>query len=180
VSPSPPSLHFVCDCARADPPPCPLPLPPPIPPPLPAYQNYGNQFFEEANAPHVAYIRRLSAARIDAKLWMVHGRATRSLALNDATGALLGGCFLREKPNEAPSVVCAIAAPAASPATATYKLAIDPAKYGLGGAPAGAHVQLTDLQTGAALGSFAAGAEVAYSAPLAAFGVQLLKLEIAA
>merc|ERR1719330_1387308 len=54
------------------------------------YQNYGNQFFETANAPFVQYIRALSKARIDAKAWMVHGHATRTLALNDKTGTLLG------------------------------------------------------------------------------------------
>lgn len=141
------------------------------------YQNYKDQFFDPANAPEIKYIQALSQARIAAKKWMVHGRATRSLALADTTGLLLGACFLREKSTETNSVVCAVALPQTSPkGPPTYSLAIDPKKYGLD-VPANSHVVLTDLQTGAAHGTFAGN--ITYTATVPDFGVQLLLLTIA-
>jgi len=143
------------------------------------YQNYGDQFFEEANAPYVQYIQALSKARIDAKLWMVHGHATRTLLLNDKTGTLFGGCFLRDTmadSNEAASVVCAIALPTKN-ATASYSLNMVPSKYGLM-VPAGSMVALSDLQTGKALGSYSDAGNVKYSSSVPAFGVQLLLLRV--
>ena len=143
------------------------------------YQNYGDQFFDAANAPYIAYIQALSRARIAAKAWMVHGRATRTLPLSGATGGHLeGACFLREKVDESASVVCAIALPAATPAEASFALDLVPARYGLR-LPAGSQLQLTDLQSGVVLGSFAAGANVKYSASVAALRVTLLKLAVA-
>jgi len=38
------------------------------------YQNQGDAFFLPANAARVAYIQKLSTARIAARKWMVHGR----------------------------------------------------------------------------------------------------------
>eukprot|EP01050_Picozoa_sp_SAG11_P031902 SAG11_NODE_10114_length_854_cov_0.800000_2_plen_159_part_01 len=69
------------------------------------YQDQGDAFFELANADRVEYIKRLSAGRIAAKDWMVHGRATRTLVLADKTGSLKSGCFLRDKSGETASVV---------------------------------------------------------------------------
>ena len=47
------------------------------------YQNQkgASSWFLAANAGRVEYIRKLSAARIAARPWMVHGRATRSITL---------------------------------------------------------------------------------------------------
>ena len=141
------------------------------------YQNYKKAFFDPANSREVAYIQRLSQARIAGKAWMVHGRATRTLQLNDPTSALLGQCFLRDKENESHSVVCAVALPTASPAAATYTLSMIPAKYGLT-TPVGSRVFVTDLVTGASLGSYAPALPVTYSSSVPAFGVQLLKLTV--
>ena len=66
--------------------------------------------------------------------------------------------------------------PQAGAASATYKLAMDPAKYGLV-VPPGGKVTLQDLMTGAALGSF--GPTVTYSAAVSALEVQVLKLTVA-
>jgi hypothetical protein len=143
------------------------------------YQNYGNQFFEPANAPYVQYIQALSKARIDAKAWMVHGHATRTLALNDKTGTLLGGGFLRDAAadgSKAASVVCAVALPTNNN-TASFTLDMDPAKYGLS-VPADGKVVLSDLQTGEALGSYAGGHSVTYSGSIPALSVQLLLLQV--
>merc|ERR1712048_814823 len=127
---------------------------------------------------YVQYIQDLSKARIDAKAWMVHGHATRTLLLNDKSGTLFGGCFLRDAAvdgSEAASVVCAIALPTKG-ATASYSLDMNPAKYGLI-VPASAAVVLSDLQTGKALGSYSGAGNVTYSGSLPAFGVQLLLLQ---
>jgi hypothetical protein len=53
---------------------------------------------------------------------------------------------------------------------------MDPAKYGLGAVPAGSHVVVTDLVTGASLGTYTS--TITYSASVPAFGVQLLKLVV--
>jgi len=143
------------------------------------YQNYGNQFFEPSNAPFVQYIQALSRARIDAKAWMVHGHATRTLALNDKTGTLLGGGFLRDAAadgSEVASLVCAVALPTNNN-RASFTLDMDPAKYGLS-VPTGGKVVLSDLQTGDALGSFAGGQSVTYSGSVPALSVQLLLLQV--
>eukprot|EP00040_Diaphanoeca_grandis_P028556 m.165564 g.165564 ORF g.165564 m.165564 type:complete len:821 (+) comp31388_c0_seq1:121-2583(+) len=140
------------------------------------YQNYGDEFFDPANAKEIAYIQALSLARITAKPWMVFGRATRSISLSDSTNSLHGQCFLRETAKEAASVVCAVALPADT-AAATYTLAMEPSKYGLV-VPTGSSVQATNLMTGAILGTYSAN--VTYSASVAPFEVQLLKLEVKA
>jgi hypothetical protein len=44
--------------------------------------------------------------------------------------------------------------------------------------PAGSKLALTDLQSGDALASFAAGANVQYASSVPAFGVRLLKLAV--
>jgi len=132
------------------------------------YQNYKNQFFDPANAPEVAYIQKLSQARIAAKDWMVHGRATRPLLLNDASGTLKHGCFLRAKPGETASVVCAVALPTSSAATA-YTFSMEPSKYGLI-VPPGGRVALTDLLTSTVLGTFPLN--ITYSASVPTFGVR--------
>ena len=138
------------------------------------YKNYGDTFFDPANAAEVAYITKLSNARITAKDWMVHGRVTRTLqGLGDG---LKGACFLRDATKEA-SVVCAIALPTKSSSNATYKLDMLPSKYGLA-VPTGSQVAVTDLATGAKLGSYSD--RVTYSAALPAFGVALLKLSAVA
>jgi hypothetical protein len=141
------------------------------------YETYGNQFFLPSNAGKVDYIRRLSMARIVAKRWMVHGRATRSLVLSGDTsaGGLKAGCFLRdEKPAESPSVVCAVASPKES-VRANFSLALHPPRFGLI-VPDGAAVELTDLITGASYGSFRS--VVTHSASLPEFGIALLKLTV--
>ena len=141
------------------------------------YQRYGDTFFDPANAAQVAYITKLSNARIAAKDWMVHGRVTRTLqGLGDG---LKGACFLRDTTRDASSsVVCAIALPAKSSDAAgvAYKLNMLPAKYGLA-VPAGSQVEVTDLATGAKLGSYPNN--ITYSAAVPAFGVSLLKLTVA-
>eukprot|EP00656_Telonema_subtile_P017269 TRINITY_DN19237_c0_g1_i1.p1 TRINITY_DN19237_c0_g1~~TRINITY_DN19237_c0_g1_i1.p1 ORF type:complete len:207 (-),score=39.80 TRINITY_DN19237_c0_g1_i1:103-723(-) len=139
------------------------------------YQNYQNQFFDPANAKQLAFIQKLSKARIAAKLWMVHGRATRSLPLNDSTGTLQAGCFLREKSSEAPSVVCAVALPTNSSTGVMYNLSMDPELYGLKLA-AGSAVVVTDLMSGSVLGNFKS--HVTYSASVVALDVQILKLSV--
>jgi len=102
--------------------------------------------------------------------------ATRTLALNDATSTTLkGGCFLRDPVGEAPSVVCAIANEGGS-AAATYALAMAPAKYGLV-VPSGGTVTVTDLMTGASVGSLAGN--VTHSGSVAPFDLQVLKLTVA-
>eukprot|EP00756_Hemistasia_phaeocysticola_P001260 Hpha_TRINITY_DN10893_c0_g1::TRINITY_DN10893_c0_g1_i1::g.23484::m.23484 len=103
---------------------------------------------------------------------MVHGRATRGLSLSDSTNTLASGCFLRDKPNEAPSVVCAIALPQAG-ASATFKLSMTPSRYGLV-VPAGAKTVVEDLMTGETLGSF--NGTVTYSASVAPFSLRVLKV----
>lgn len=142
------------------------------------YQHYGNQFFDPANAGEVAYITKLSTARITAKNWMVHGRVTRTL--HGLGEGLKGACFLRDvsiTPPEEASVVCAIALSSKpNPAGVAYKLNMKPSKYGLT-VPAGSKVALTNLATGKALGSF--DANIVYEATVPVFGVQLLKLEVA-
>merc|ERR1712070_411883 len=128
---------------------------------------------------YVQYIQALSKARIDAKAWMVHGHATRTLALNDKTGTLLGGGFLRDAAadgSKAASVVCAVALPTNNN-TASFILDMDPVKYGLS-VPSDGKVVLSDLQTGEALGSYAGGRSITYSGSCSAFGVHLLLLQV--
>ena len=137
------------------------------------YETHKTEFYLPSNARKVDYIRRLSMARIAAKRWMVHGRATRSLVLGgDPTGSLKAGCFLRnEKPGESSSVVCAVASPKES-VLANFSLALRPRRFGLGVAA----VALTDLITGASYGTFQS--VVSYSASLPEFGIALLKLTV--
>jgi hypothetical protein len=142
------------------------------------YQNQGGAFFEPANAGRVAYIQRLSAGRIAAKAWMVHGRATRTLALDDKSGSLRSGCFLRDKSGEPASVVCAISLPSNSSSSPVgFQLTMAPTRFGL---PAKSKVALTDLETGATLGSWPAGDNVTYSGSVSSWGLTLLKLAVAA
>merc|ERR1712070_805097 len=90
-------------------------------------------------------------------------------------GSLKSGCFLREgKPNEAASVVCAVALPIRSPAI-TYTFDMNASKYGLT-LPVGQHIQLTDLLSGAVLGSF--NSSITHTASVSSFGLQLLKLSV--
>jgi hypothetical protein len=140
------------------------------------YETHKNEFYLPANARKVDYIKRLSMARIAAKRWMVHGRATRSLVLGgDPTGSLKAGCFLRDgKAGESPSVVCAVASPKES-VLANFSLALHPPRFGLT-VPDGAAVALTDLVTGASYGTFQS--VVSYSASLPEFGITLLKLTV--
>merc|ERR1719229_248862 len=105
---------------------------------------------------------------------MVHGQATRLLSLNDSTGALESGCFLRERPSEASSVVCAIALPQSN-ASATFTLSMEPSRYGLV-VSAGAHTIVEDLLTGEKLGSYSG--TVTYSATVAPFTVRVLKMTV--
>jgi hypothetical protein len=146
------------------------------------YQNYKRTFFDPANDQYVAYIQSLSRARIAAKEWMVHGRATRTLELHDATGALYGACFLRPAsaapPVPAASVVCALALPTNATAGAAplpFALALAPARYGLA-VPAGGHVALTDLVSGAALGAYSG--VVTWNSTVAPFAVRVVKLAV--
>lgn len=140
------------------------------------YQDQGDAFFDPANSERVAYIRRLSAGRIAAKDWMVHGRATRTLALADTTGSLKSGCFLRDKTGEAASVVCAVSFPSNTTSSATYHLTMAPARFGLV-VPPGSKVALTDLETAAALGTY--DGNVTYAGSLPSFGLALLKVAVA-
>jgi hypothetical protein len=108
---------------------------------------------------------------------MVHGRVTRTL--QGLGQGLKGACFLREgsPTSKDASVVCAIALPTKkNPAGETYKLNMEPSKYGLT-VPTGSKVVLTDLATGKALGSF--DSNVVYSSSVPVFGVQLLKIAVA-
>lgn len=140
------------------------------------YQDQGQAFFEPANAERVAYIKRLSAGRIAAKDWMVHGRATRTLKLADKTGLLKSGCFLREKSGEAASVVCAISLPSNATSSATYTLTMAPARFGLT-VPPGSKVALMDLETKAALGTYEAN--ITFSGSISSYGLALLKVAVA-
>jgi hypothetical protein len=154
------------------------------------YQDQKDAFFDPANAGRVEYIQKLSQARIVAKAWMVHGRATRSVALNDPSGVLKGSCFVRgdDTPGETPSVACAVASAANS--TSSYTLNMAPARYGLV-VPPGSHVVLSVLMKGGAsssnspagasppfLGTFASGSNITHSAAVAGYDVQVLKLEV--
>ena len=140
------------------------------------YETYGDQFFLPANAPKVDYIRRLSEARIVAKNWMVHGRATRSLVLvGNTTDSLKAGCFLRDgKSAGSPSVVCAVASPKES-VLGEFSFALHPSRFGLA-VPEGVAVHLTDLVTGASYGMFRS--VVTYSGSLPEFGIALFKLTV--
>jgi len=138
------------------------------------YQNYGTTWLDEKNAKEVDYIVALSAARISAKAWMVHGRATRLLSLNDSTGTLESGCFLRERPSESNSVVCAVALPQSN-SSATFTLSMEPARYGLE-VSAGKQAVVEDLLTEERLGSY--DGTITYSATVAAFTVRLLKITV--
>lgn len=141
----------------------------------------GCQFLDPANAAYVAYIRKLSDARLAATDWMMHGHVTRSITMQGAWPAnLQGACFLRDArpmPTEAASVVCALALPTNKTASSTFALSLDPARYGL---EAGKAVRATDLETGAALGHYAAGAKVTCAGKVPAFGVSLIKLSSSA
>ena len=119
---------------------------------------------------------------------MVHGRVTRSIALQDTTGVLNGSCFLRDNtavPPQPPSIVCAVAAPALQKGhledtdsdSYSYTLSMVAARYGLV-APAGSKIAATDLLTGEALGTFEP-ANVTVSGTLAAFDLRVIKLTIA-
>lgn len=138
------------------------------------YQDQGDAFFEPANAGRVEYIKRLSAGRIAAKDWMVHGRATRTLVLADKTGSLKSGCFLRDKTGETASVVCAISLPSNTTSPVSYHLTMAPARFGL---PSGSKVALTDLQSGATLGKF--NGNVTYTGSITSYGLALLKVSVA-
>lgn len=142
------------------------------------YQDYCKpscQFLDPSNAANVAYIRKLSDARLAAIDWMMHGHLTRTLALNSSSADLQGSCFLRDaRPAEAASVVCALALPISSEASSTYALSVRPARYGLDASKA---VSVSDLQTGAKLGKYAAGTEVTFASELPALSVLLLKLQ---
>ena len=140
------------------------------------YETHKTEFLLPSNAGKVEYIQRLSMARIAAKRWMVHGRATRSVVLGgDPTGSLKTGCFLREgKLGESPSVVCAVASPKEG-VLGNFSLALHPPRLGLT-VPDRAAVALTDLITGASYGTFQS--VVSYSASLPEFGVALLKLTV--
>ena len=138
------------------------------------YQNYDNQFFDPANKGYVQFIQNLSAARIAGKPWMVHGRATRTLTYNNNNTDLQAGCFLRERESETPSLVCALALPTDS-GTASYALAMDPSRYGLV-VPTGSHVEVTDLLTGSALGSYAS--QVTCHGSIAPLSVRVLRLRV--
>lgn len=137
------------------------------------YQNYKEEFFSPTHAEEVSYIQRLSQARILAKPWMVHGRVTRSILLNDSSNTLQGSCFLRETAEES-SVVCAMALPARKPA-ASFKLNMEPSKYGLS-VPAGHVVTVTDLFTGSTLGTYTS--TITYGATVQPLTVQVIKLSI--
>ena len=78
------------------------------------------------------------------------------------------------RPAEAASVVCALALPISSEASSTYALSVRPARYGLDASKA---VSVSDLQTGAKLGKYAAGTEVTFASELPALSVLLLKLQ---
>ena len=117
------------------------------------YQDQGDAFFDPANAERVAYIQRLSAGRIAAKNWMVHGRATRTLAIADKTNSLKSGCFLRDKTGEPASVVCAISLPSNTTSSISYHFTMTPSRFGMV-VPPGTKVALEDLETGAILGKF--------------------------
>eukprot|EP00729_Bicosta_minor_P010733 gene10733-29476_t len=126
---------------------------------------------------NVAYITKLSQARIVAKKWMVFGRATRTIAWNNTNpNDLKGACFLRDTEAEAASVVCAFAVPtAASASQFPFVLAMQPAKYGLAVPTSGSNVVVTDLVSGAVLGKYASG-PVTYSGQLGALDVKLIKI----
>ena len=140
------------------------------------YQNYKQTFFDPANAAYVKYIQDLSAARIAGKAWMAFGRTTRSLELNEKTGTLFGQCFMRDlNPAEVTSIVCALAMPTNATQTTTFALAMDPAKYGLV-VPAGGKVIVTDLMSGAAVGTYET--RVTWSGVIDAFGVRVVKMVV--
>ena len=90
-----------------------------------------------------------------------------------AAGTARGACFLREKPSEAPSVVCAIAVMDA--AAVSVSLSMQPAKYGLV-VPSGGKVEVLDLLTGAAIGTFAGN--VTYTGSVPGYSVKVLKLSV--
>ena len=113
---------------------------------------------------------------------MVHGRVTRSIALQDSTGMLHGGCFLRDtgSAGASPSVVCAVAAPASQKGhqddVYSYSWSLAAARYGMV-APAGSKIAATDLLTGEALGVFDPK-NVTIAGTLAAFDAKIIKLEV--
>jgi len=142
------------------------------------YQNTCNpktgcQFLNPANSAYVSFIRKLSDARMEATNWMMFGHVTRTVALGPAAKGLHGACFLRDADA---SVVCALALPTNGTASVLFALDMDPARYGLNAAKA---VSATNLQTGAALGHYAAGAKITTAGKVPAFGVTLIKLAAA-
>eukprot|EP01048_Picozoa_sp_COSAG05_P014930 COSAG05_NODE_1741_length_4161_cov_1.817824_3_plen_73_part_00 len=72
-------------------------------------------------------------------------------------------------------MVCAIALPSHSVKPIDYQLSIDPTRFGMKTAN---KVDLTDLETGAKLGSFSG--KVTYSGTVPSWGLVLLKLAVAA
>jgi hypothetical protein len=138
------------------------------------YQDYDQQFFDPANAPEVRYIQRLSSARVLARDWMVHGRATRSLNYFHNNSDLHAGCFLRDKTKTDATLVCAVALPALG-AWGGYTLKVDPSKYGLV-VPNDAHVQLSDLAKGIIHGTFSH--EITFSSVVPSYGVHLLHFRV--
>ena len=92
---------------------------------------------------------------------------------------LKGACFLREEAaSEATTVVCAFAVPTAPlAAPLPFALALSPAKYGLA-VPSGSKVVVTDLVSGAVLGTYANGRPVTYSGQVESLDVKLIKLAV--
>ena len=102
---------------------------------------------------------------------------TRSVALQDATGVLVAGCFLRDTDaSESPSVVCTIAAPAmpkkAAAGRFAYTLSMAATRFGL---PAGGKIEASDLLTGEVLGAFDP-TNVTITGALAGFDAVTIKL----
>ena len=162
------------------------------------YQNYKDTFYDPANAAYVNYITSLSKARINAKKWMVHGRATRLVDLGSAAKGLFGQCFMNlVETGDSSSLACAFAMPNNATASATYTLNLQPKRYGLlspkstrdldnSGAEAmkvdsdqgNAVVVVSDLESGKELGRYPYDGVVTYSNTLLAFDVQVIKLAV--
>ena len=106
---------------------------------------------------------------------MVHGRATRSIDLNTNSTGPKGSCFLRDRHPEGASVVCAVAL-AKSSAPISFALDIDPAKYGLKVPPNSPGVTVTNLLTGAPLGTFKDN--VKYGDTLHAYDLRVVLLSL--
>ena len=83
--------------------------------------------------------------------------------------------FAVSRPNEAPSVVCAVALPTRAAAAVHFALNLVPSQYGLV-VPPGSKVAVTDLATGAQLGSYTDN--VTYATTITSFGVLVIKLSV--